>query len=129
MIGTLQKPLEWPLWPQAKALLASSVERGDDTSIDEVEKALEDYCKAQLWTGGAAELVGVTQLYPGQCFIWQLAGDFAKWGAPMLEAVERWARAEGCKEIEFTGRRGWLGKLDWRVRKLNGRSVTMYKAL
>lgn len=130
MIGTLLAPFDWPHWDKARGLLAVSARKSDkDTSLAEIVEALGDYRKAQLWTGGEAELVGVTQLYPGQCYIWQLAGDFPKWGGPMLAEVEKWARAEGCTEIEFTGRRGWLGKLDWHVRKMNRDGVTMWKAL
>lgn len=131
MIGTLARPFDWPHWAVARQLLARSAARGGgDTTIEEIETALRDYATAQLWTGGDAELVGVTQLYRGQCFIWQLSGDFPKWGAAMLGQVETWARGEGCSEIEFTGRRGWLARLpDWRVRNMDRRSVTMWKGL
>ena len=130
MIGTVESPLGWNRWPKVKALLAKSIEAAGDSTLEDVETALSDYTVAQLWSGGDADLVGVTQIYPGQCYIWHLAGDFPKWGGPMFEALEKWARAEGCKEIEFTGRRGWLVRLpDWYVRRMNKGSVTMYKVL
>lgn len=125
MIGIIQRPLDWAGWGKARALLEQSVSRMDDETIEEVESALGDFSKAQLWVAGDVELVAVTQLFPDECYVWHMSGDFATWGRAMTDAAIEWARAEGCTKMELNGRAGWQRLLrDWEVV-----TVTLRKAL
>lgn len=124
MIGIVHHPLEWDGWAKARALLEQSVSKSGDCTIEEVEAALADIAKAQLWVAGDVELVAVTQLYPGECFVWHMAGDFACWGQEMTDAAIKWARAEGCTKMELNARPGWQRRLrDWDVVTVTLRKV------
>jgi len=61
-------------------------------------------------------------LYPRRkvCRVWLFAAvDAPAWIAGRLENIEAWAKAEGCSEIEMSGRLGWRKRLPgWAVREV-----------
>lgn len=102
-------------------LLQQSVDRTDDTDLPSVLRAILTG-RAQLWAviDDGPQLVAVTELLAlkggKQAFCWQMAGDFDRFGAVMVEAFEAWARGEGCNSVEVNGRMGWIRKLrDYRA--------------
>lgn len=126
----VRDPLDWEGWPQAKQLLKASVDRSDDSTMEEVEARLKAN-DAELWVAihETVRLAGVTQLIRTkrclQCFIWHLGGEWDGYADRLLGEVETWALAEGCAEIEGNMRPGFERRLkDWRTD-----SVVMRKVL
>lgn len=116
MFGVVAEPFRWPQWPHARELLESSAERGGDVTIEEIEAELLSG-QALLWASEAGDFAGVTQIVPvrggRQCFIWQMGGE-GPW-LSYLEAVEDYARKEGCVSIEGNMRPGFERILsDWK---------------
>lgn len=115
MFGVVRAPFEWEYWPQARALLASSAERGGDVTIEEIEGELAGG-RALLWGTDVGDFAGVTQLVRVrdglQCFIWQMGGE-GIW-LNYLGEIEAYARKEGCGSIEGNMRPGFERILsDW----------------
>lgn len=52
--------------------------------------------------------------------VWIFAAiDAPSWIANDLEYIEAWAKAEGCTELEMSGRLGWQRRLPgWRAREV-----------
>lgn len=129
-IGIVADALSSPQWMQARPLIERSVNRSDDVTIGDVEAALEAG-NAQLWIvdQGMVILAAVTQLLNvkagRQAFAWQMGGDFARAGEPLVAAFMEWARRQDCASVELNGRIGWRRKLpDWKAV-----SVTLRKDL
>ena len=108
-------------WPEARMLIAQSVERDDAVTLAEVEEALAANL-AQLWTvrDGGLVLAAVTQLLAlksgRQAYVWQMGGDFERGGEALVATFLAWARSEDCVTAEMNGRLGWRKKLpDWQV--------------
>lgn len=117
-------------WPEARPLIAESVERDDAVTMADVEEALNANL-AQLWTvrDDGLVLAAVTQLLAlkggRQAYVWQMGGDFERGGEVLIAAFLDWARAGGCVSAELNGRQGWPRKLpDWQMV-----SVTLRKVL
>ena len=119
------------LWRLVWPVLERAVSRQDEFTEQDV---YEDLCnkKSQLWLaveGSRLLGVGVTQIavYPRKrvCLLLYVAGEgWARW-RHLLDGICDWARSQGCAELEFSGRRGWLRKLpDWQFKH-----VTMSKRL
>jgi len=76
---------------------------------------------AQLWQCG--EFWAVTQVITGKSgpilHIVAAAGEF---DAALVDAMELWGRGVGCVRVMFTGRPGWL-------RRLNGYTMSAVTAL
>lgn len=129
MIGVIERPTEWDLWPQVSELLERSIRRSGDTTIEEVSEHLESD-KAALWVAvfGSVRFASAVQYLPTadgpQFYVWQAAGSF-QYGRDVLGAAEAWARENGFSSMEFNGRVGWQRMLpDWQTV-----SVTMRKVL
>lgn len=119
--GIVQRPAEFAHWNEAKALIAESVQRTDDVTLDEVLTSIGTG-QSQLWAvidGEELVLAAVTQIVPvnggKQAFCWQMGGDFGRGGEAVLAVFLEWARNEGCRSAEISGRLGWMRKLkDWK---------------
>jgi hypothetical protein len=113
--GVVLEPAIWFYWPKARLLLDLSARRGGDVTIEAVEAEIMAG-NALLWSNEDASFVGVTQLIKVndglQCFIWQMGGA-GEW-AGCINAVEEYARREGCSSIEGAMRPGFERILkDW----------------
>jgi hypothetical protein len=65
---------------------------------------------AQLWRCG--EFWAVTQVVSGKCgLILHIVAAAGEYDAALLEAMETWGRGVGCVRVVFTGRVGWLRRL------------------
>lgn len=128
MIGVIERPFTWAHWSETRELLSRSVERCDDTSIEDVERELRG--NAALWVNlvGSVRYAAVGQLIETknglQFYIWQAAGEFEPFGRDMMTEAERWARSIGCTSMEMNGRVGWQRKFpDWKVEAITLRKV------
>lgn len=128
MIGVIERPFTWAHWTETRELLSRSVERCDNTTMQDVERELGR--DAALWVNlsGNVKYAAVGQLIETknglQFYIWQAAGEFEPWGRDMMAAAEEWARSIGCTSMEMIGRVGWQRKFpDWKVEAVTLRKV------
>lgn len=103
------------IWDAALPFLARLRERDENSrTADEWRAALESR-EMQLWIGtvpGRLIVAAITSLERGAsgltCRLRAAAGDDMRvWAAPGMAAIEAWARAQGCNELEIRGRHGW----------------------
>ena len=104
-------------WPAVKALLAPSVALTQGRcSLDHVRAFLGDGSMHLfvIWDMEHQDVLGalVTEFrkHPGGLAlnICHLGGrDLARWIDRLLD-IERWARSEGCRWVETSGRAGWV---------------------
>lgn len=114
-------------WKQVEPFIDAALARGGYRhSLDEVRTKCRDR-DAQLWVGlgpSGLEAVAVTEIaaYPGAkvARVWIFsATDAPDWIANHLGAIEEWARAEGCEQLEMSGRLGWQRRLPgWSAREI-----------
>jgi len=105
------------IWPHVAHLIAGAMARGGMGRFEDVERDVLGN-NAYLWLaidGSAVLAAAVTKVTAEQdhrlCTIVACGGDdWRRWGA-LIEGLERYARAEGCKRIEICGRPGWLKRL------------------
>ena len=105
------------IWPHVSHLIAIAMERGGMGRFDDVERDVLGN-NAYLWLaidGSSVLATAVTKVTAEQdhrlCTIVACGGHaWDRWGA-LIEGLERYARAEGCKRIEICGRPGWLKRL------------------
>jgi hypothetical protein len=68
------------------------------------------------WNGRTVESAAATILINSQigkvCIITVCAGSDMKRWLPLIDQIENYARAEGCKRVRIYGRKGWLHMLD-----------------
>lgn len=120
--GIVREPLASPHWQALRAFLSASVAESDDTTIEEVERAVAA-SQAQIWAvfdEGQPILAAATQLHVTEgvkeAHCWQMGGDFARGGGVLVPIFLEWARNEGCARAEINGRVGWLRVLkDWKA--------------
>lgn len=63
----------------------------------------------QLWPGEKSAVVTEIEHYPlmKTCHLFLAGGDMPEL-RKMLESIEAWAKAQGCKKVTLAGRKGWL---------------------
>lgn len=116
LVGVPQAELS-KVWPAIAPMLQRACDRSDGRyAIADVLAALQGR-EMQLWlavdadAAGAVEAVCVTELvrYPREkrCGIVFCAGREPQRWLHHLDAIERWARAQGCAALELQGRPGW----------------------
>jgi hypothetical protein len=68
------------------------------------------------WNGRTVESAAATILINSEigrvCIITLCGGSDMKRWLPLIEQIETYARAEGCKRVRIYGRKGWLHVLD-----------------
>ena len=125
-IGMVAAPLDWPRWPEAKAMLHPALMAGDE-DWPEIERDLVSNDK-QLWAvlakGGdpdllAAAVTRVAASRRGRIAEVYLVGGrgFRRWIGPLNDTIEASARDIGCVAMRAYGRFGWrdvLRALGWR---------------
>lgn len=101
------------VWPHARALIKSAIDRTDLCNFGDVEREVLGGLQ-QLWlawNGTAIEAAAVTQLVQiGSrriCIIVACGGrDHKRW-TPLIAGIEQFARNEGCRAVRIIGRKGW----------------------
>ncbi len=115
------------IWPQARPYVAKALERDGRNCYwpEDVLKALLD-ATCRLWIswddeGKRVEAAVVTETiqYPRRLALrlWLIGGEnMKKWGRPLRDMLEEYARSQGCDAIEGGLRKGWLriGGEGWR---------------
>jgi hypothetical protein len=101
------------VWPHARALVKSAIDRTDLCNFVDVER--EVLGGLQLlwlaWNGTAIEAAAVTQLVligdRKICILVACGGrDRERW-LPLIAGIEQFARNEGCRAVRIIGRKGW----------------------
>lgn len=114
------------IWDQVRPYIAAALARGRSTHTeDDVRKRCRER-DAQLWLGidDGLKAVAVTEIcvYPQKKIarVWIFAAEDApSWIENDLGHIKAWARAEGCSELEMSGRLGWRRRLPgWGVREV-----------
>jgi hypothetical protein len=111
-------PAQLPkLWPHVAHLIRRAMERGQMGRFADVEADVigaNSYLWLAIDSGSvlAAAVTKVTQDENGRlCTIVACAGyDWPRFGL-LIEGLEKYARAEGCKAMEICGRPGWQRRL------------------
>lgn len=102
------------VWDEVRPWLADACKtsRGKFDENDIRIGLLERDDQLWIWRTPTAFAVGVTRLinYPKQrvCQLRIVTGtNMDEWAQPCIEAIERWAKANGCDAMEFQARPGW----------------------
>lgn len=99
------------VWPHVKHWIKKAYQRCDLGRFDETEpKVLSGrYVLWVIWNEPTIEGAGLTFIYHTEaakvCQIIVYGGEGYRF--EMLEAIENYARAEGCDCVRFLGRKGW----------------------
>jgi hypothetical protein len=105
------------IWPYVSLMLERAMDRGGMGSFDAVERDVLSN-NAYLWLAVdagkmlASAVTKVTQEKDHRlCTLIACSGhDYERWGG-LIEKLEKYAQAEGCKRIEICGRPGWVKRL------------------
>jgi hypothetical protein len=110
--------------PLANRHIAAAIER---VGLSDLQVTVSDVLSGRslLWLAvddvGGIHGAGVTELQRERdgkvCVIVAWGADDQKQCAPLLEAIEQYAKDEGCSAVRLFGRTGWQRRLtDYRVK-------------
>jgi len=90
-------------WIEAALAHAGGTHRPDDV------KSMITRGEAGFWAGRSSAAVALVEDDPCErrLLIWLAGGDLAELGGPLLEQMEAWGRAGGCRRALIIGRPGW----------------------
>lgn len=101
----------WPdLWPLLKPAYEKSREKTDLLAglVSRELQAWAIYEKNRPVAGIVTRLWRVGTSGELHCRIWLVGGSrMSEWASDFIPKLSDWARAEGCSEINGSGRRGW----------------------
>lgn len=100
------------IWPFAKPLIKSAIERTGLSDFDEIERdVLAGHQLLWVALSGAIEAAATTKLVKvGSekiCILVACGGEQRKRWLPLFDRIENYARAEGCTRVRVYGRKGW----------------------
>ena len=106
------------IWPHAKHLIRSAIDRTNLSSFDDIERDVLD--GKQLlwlaWNGESIEAAATTQLVGTNCkpvcILTACAGKNRDRWLPLFGKIEKYAKDEDCSTMRIIGRRGWERVLD-----------------
>lgn len=109
-------------WPLAEKYVQAAAEKTGFSEVAETHLQVM-LGNALLWLAAEGTNVvgaGVTRLIEDRgktaCEIFVWGADDQKKCAPLLKAIEDYAKAEGCASVRLAGRRGWARLLpDYRM--------------
>jgi hypothetical protein len=112
-------------WPFVSPLIKAAMEKGRLSSYADVEHSVRN-SSALLWiawNGEKIKAAAVTELGQANgekfCTIVACGGQERSQWLPLIESLEKYGRAEGCKAMRIFGRRGWLKLLpDYRTARV-----------
>lgn len=106
------------LWPHVEPLLKAAISRTGLSAFQDIEDdVLFGNALVWLaWNGETIEAAASTALQKTDdglvCLITACGGSDMKRWLPLLEKIEQFAKAEGCKRTRIIGRKGWLNVLN-----------------
>jgi hypothetical protein len=102
------------IWPHAKHLIRSAIERINLSRFEDTEKDVLDGLQLLwlAWDGTSIEAAATTQLVRPVCILTACAGHHRERWLPLFEKIERYAKNEGCSTMRIYGRKGWERVLD-----------------
>lgn len=108
--------LDERLWKEVRPLVAKALEHdgGKWTPLDIMKAVMKG--EFQLWGAidGGIKGIGVTRVaqFPQKkvCEMFLVSGKEMDQWDKYLNDIEQWAKSNGCSEISFSGRLGWLRK-------------------
>ena len=113
------------VWPQVRNLIYAAMKRGGISSFKPVEDSvLSGRALIWLaWDGVKVHAAAVTELHQTEwrkdCVIVACGGSGMDEWLPLIEGIEKFARAESCVAVHLIGRRGWERKLkDYRAKRV-----------
>jgi hypothetical protein len=101
------------VWPHARALVKSAMDRTDLGNFGDVEREVLGGMQQLwlVWNGTAIEAAAVTRLVligsRKICIIVACGGSGRKRWLPLIAGIEQFARNEGCRAVRIIGRKGW----------------------
>ncbi|KKW45762.1 MAG: hypothetical protein UY96_C0015G0015 [Parcubacteria group bacterium GW2011_GWB1_56_8] len=119
MIVPVQRDRALDVWRDAEPFVTKALEQaqGEFDSLDILRFVLSRDMQLWLSVNQVISGVAVTQIihYPrigGCCRVVLLSGDGALgaggWFDEMMDAIEGWAKQNGLKRVEESGREGWI---------------------
>ena len=118
-------------WPHVSPLLKAACQRTKLNAFADIEADILSGRSLlwMAWNGRAVESAAATILINSEigkvCIITVCGGsDLERW-LPLIDQIEGYAKAEGCKRLRIFGRKGWLCVLDG----FEAKHVIMDKAL
>lgn len=100
-------------WPYAGPLIRSAIERTNLSDYADIERQVLSG-QQLLWLAWSdhIEAAATTHLARGVCTLTACSGHQRERWLPLFEAIEKYAKDEGCHTMRIFGRRGWERVLD-----------------
>lgn len=102
------------VWPEVRPWLeqACATSRGKFDAEDIRAGLLAGEDQLWIWKTPTAFAVGITRIanYPKKsvCTLRIVTGkNMDEWAVPCIQTIERWAKANGCADMELQARPGW----------------------
>lgn len=97
------------MWPHARALIKSALDRTKLTRFEDVEAQI--LAGQQLlwlaWDGEKIEAAASTQVDGDACVIVACGGKEHRNWLGLIEGIQKYAKDCGCKHVRIYGRPGW----------------------
>ena len=106
------------IWPRVSPLLKAACHRTKLNAFADIEADILSGRSLvwMAWNGRTVESAAATILINSEigkvCIITLCGGSDMKRWLPLIEQIETYAKAEGCKRVRIFGRKGWLYVLD-----------------
>lgn len=96
-------------WARCGPWLEAALAHGGRSHALSDVRAMIEAGEAQLWPGDRSAMVTLVEDEPRErrLLIWLAGGDLAELVRRLRPAVERWAKAAGCRRVLIVGRAGW----------------------
>jgi hypothetical protein len=106
------------IWPHVSPLLKAACYRTRLNAFEDIEAEILAG-KSLLWMAwnglaveSAAATVIINTAIGKVCIITACGGSDMKRWLPLIDQIEAYARAEGCRRVRIYGRKGWLRVLN-----------------
>ena len=95
-------------WERCLPWLMAALEYDETNNIDHVYREICEG-RAQFWAGKQSAAVTAICNNPNgkSLFIWLAGGDMSELCGGMMQAATAYAKANDCKWLEISGRKGW----------------------
>lgn len=116
-IGTVPPARARDFWPHISQHIEAALDYGWNTPEEVL--ALIENAQAQCWfafDGDKVWGVWVTRIEQSSrgrfCLVWLAGGEKSNQWIPLVtEHTEKWAREQGCENMQIVGRKGWVKKM------------------